>query len=46
MAEAARQATLIEIPDAGHLTPLENPVVVTLAMSEWLTDEFGGETQS
>jgi len=44
MAEASRQATLIEIPGVGHLTPLENPVVVTVAISEWLADEFGSES--
>jgi len=44
MAEASRQATLIEIPGVGHLTPLENTVVVTVAISEWLADEFGSES--
>lgn len=29
-------ATLVVIPDAGHLSPLENPEAVTAAMREWL----------
>ena len=29
-------ARLVVIPDAGHLSPLENPKAVTAAMEEWL----------
>jgi pimeloyl-ACP methyl ester carboxylesterase len=40
MAEAAQRATLIEIPQVGHLTPLENPEVVGEAMVNWLSELF------
>lgn len=40
MAQAARQATLVEIPEVGHLTPLESPAVVTVALTDWLRDAF------
>lgn len=41
MAEAARQATLVEIPDVRHLTPLESPAIVTVALADWLRYAFG-----
>lgn len=36
MADGIRGAVLRVIPDAGHLSPLENPKAVTAAMQEWL----------
>ncbi|MSP20462.1 MAG: alpha/beta fold hydrolase [Alphaproteobacteria bacterium] len=36
MVEAIPGARLAVIPDAGHLSPLENPAAVTAAMQEWL----------
>ncbi len=42
MAEAAHQATLIEIPDVGHLTPIESPKAVSISIAEWLYEQFGG----
>lgn len=41
MAEVARRATLVEIPEVGHLTPIESPKVVTIALSEWLYEQYG-----
>ena len=40
MAQAAREATLVEVPDAGHLTPIEAPSIVAKAISEWLAERF------
>ncbi len=40
MAEAAHQATLVEIPDVGHLTPIESPKVVSIAVAQWLYEQF------
>jgi pimeloyl-ACP methyl ester carboxylesterase len=36
MADGIPGAVLAEIPDAGHLSPLENPKAVTTALAEWL----------
>jgi pimeloyl-ACP methyl ester carboxylesterase len=38
MAAAIPNARLVEVPDAGHLAPLENPAAVNLAMLEFLRD--------
>lgn len=40
MAHAAQQATLVEISEVGHLTPIESPNVVAIALTEWLHDHF------
>jgi pimeloyl-ACP methyl ester carboxylesterase len=37
MVDAIPGARLVDIPDAGHLSPLENPEAVTAAMREWLS---------
>jgi len=36
MAEAIPQSLLAEIPNAGHLSPLENPAAVSAAMGDFL----------
>jgi pimeloyl-ACP methyl ester carboxylesterase len=36
--EGISDARLVCIPDAGHLSPLENPEAVTTALEEWLKD--------
>jgi pimeloyl-ACP methyl ester carboxylesterase len=36
MASAIPDAKLVVIPDAGHLTPMEQPDAVTTAMRDWL----------
>ena len=36
MAAGIPGARLVEIPDAGHLSPLENPAAVTQALADWL----------
>ncbi|WP_244548417.1 alpha/beta fold hydrolase [Bosea vaviloviae] len=36
MAALAPHATLIIVPDSGHMTPLENPKAVTQALRSWL----------
>lgn len=41
MAEVAQRATLIEIPQVGHLTPMESPELVTTALIDWLTEVVG-----
>lgn len=38
MRQAARNSTLVTIPDAGHLSPMEQPVAFNHAVSEWLRD--------
>jgi pimeloyl-ACP methyl ester carboxylesterase len=38
LASAIPNARLVEIPDAGHLAPLENPAPVNLAILEFLRD--------
>jgi pimeloyl-ACP methyl ester carboxylesterase len=38
MASAIPGARLVEVPDAGHLAPLENPAPVNLAILEFLRD--------
>jgi pimeloyl-ACP methyl ester carboxylesterase len=37
MADGIAGATLVIVPDAAHLSPLENPDSVTAALREWLT---------
>jgi len=39
MAAAIRQAKLVMIPNAGHMTPLEQPEAVTDALRAWLTGD-------
>ncbi|NLH80856.1 MAG: alpha/beta fold hydrolase [Phyllobacteriaceae bacterium] len=39
MAELVPGAHLVEIPDAGHLSPLERPDAVTAALAAWLGDD-------
>jgi pimeloyl-ACP methyl ester carboxylesterase len=34
-----RNATFVEIPDAGHLSPLENPVAVNTAIREFMAKD-------
>jgi pimeloyl-ACP methyl ester carboxylesterase len=36
LAAAIPSARYVEVPDAGHLSPLENPAVVNLAILEFL----------
>ena len=36
MADGIPGAKLAEIPEAGHLSPLENPPAVTAALAQWL----------
>ena len=36
--EGISDAKLVCVPDAGHLSPLENPEAVTTALEEWLKD--------
>lgn len=36
MAALAPQARLVELPDCGHLSPLEKPEAVTEALRQWL----------
>ncbi len=43
IAEVAREVTLVEIPNVGHLTPLESPKLVTAAIVDWLRDRFASE---
>nr|WP_283771642.1 MULTISPECIES: alpha/beta hydrolase [unclassified Chelatococcus] len=38
MAEMVRGSTLLVVPGAGHMTPIEQPAVVTRAMLRWLAD--------
>ena len=40
MAERIPRSLYVEIPDAGHLAPLENPVVVNQAILRFLALEF------
>lgn len=37
MADGIAGATVVTVPDAAHLSPLENPAAVTAALREWLT---------
>jgi pimeloyl-ACP methyl ester carboxylesterase len=41
MAEAVEWASLVVVPDCGHLSSLERPEAVTQALSAWLTPERG-----
>jgi pimeloyl-ACP methyl ester carboxylesterase len=36
MVDGIPDAVLEEIPNAGHLSPLENPAAVTAALRRWL----------
>jgi pimeloyl-ACP methyl ester carboxylesterase len=36
IAQALSQATYVEIPQAGHMSPLENPAVFNEALGEFL----------
>ena len=36
LADGIPGAKLAEIPEAGHLSPLENPEAVTAALADWL----------
>nr|WP_306269010.1 alpha/beta fold hydrolase [Pararhizobium sp. IMCC3301] len=36
MAALVKTAQLVPVPDAGHITPLENPGAVNAALSDWL----------
>jgi pimeloyl-ACP methyl ester carboxylesterase len=36
VAQAIRGAQFVEIPDAGHMSPLENPDAVNAAISRFL----------
>jgi len=38
IADGISDAELVSIPDAGHLSPLENPEAVTAGLEEWLRD--------
>lgn len=38
MLALAPQGTLLEIPDCGHLSPLEQPQAVSDALGDWLAD--------
>lgn len=38
MRQAARNSTLVTIPDAGHLSPMEQPAAFNHAVTEWLRD--------
>jgi len=42
IAEAAPDAELVIIEDAGHVGPVERPAEVTSAIIDWLTRRFGG----
>ncbi|MFA7265094.1 MAG: alpha/beta hydrolase [Candidatus Nanopelagicales bacterium] len=46
MAEAAREATLVEVADAGHLTPIESPKIVTSVIGDWLRECFDSAATS
>ncbi|MBN1395194.1 MAG: alpha/beta fold hydrolase [Pirellulales bacterium] len=48
MSEAIRDAKYVEIPDAGHLSPLENPAAVAAALDEFVrsTAAADGRTAS
>jgi pimeloyl-ACP methyl ester carboxylesterase len=39
MAKAIRGSKLVEIPDAGHMSPMENPDAVNAAISKFLKDK-------
>jgi pimeloyl-ACP methyl ester carboxylesterase len=41
MAEAIEWASLVVVPDCGHLSSLERPEAVNQALSAWLTQERG-----
>lgn len=38
MRQAARNSTLVTVPDAGHLTPMEQPAAFNAAVAEWLRE--------
>lgn len=38
IAQAAQQATLVEIDGVGHLTPLESPTAVATALIDWVRE--------
>jgi pimeloyl-ACP methyl ester carboxylesterase len=38
LAEQVRDAKLVAVPDAGHLSPVERPVAVNQAIREWLAE--------
>ena len=40
MAAAARDAELVELPGAGHLTPAEDPEGVAVVVIDWLSRRF------
>jgi len=40
MADAIPDASLVIVPQAGHLVPLEQPEVVNRAMIDWLCDSL------
>jgi len=42
IADAAPDAELVIIEDAGHFAPVERPAEVTAAIIDWLTRRFGG----
>ena len=42
IADAAADAELVIIEDAGHFGPVERPAEVTSAIIDWLTRRFGG----
>jgi 3-oxoadipate enol-lactonase len=41
IADGVRDATLVTIPQAGHLANLEHPVAFSDALARWLSREFG-----
>ena len=41
IADGVRDATLVTIPQAGHLSSLEHPVAFSDALARWLAREFG-----
>jgi len=40
MAAAARDAELVELPGAGHLTPAEDPEGFAVVVLDWLSRRF------
>lgn len=44
LAESIPGARLVEIPGAGHLTPIESPEPFNRAILEFLSERFGGST--
>lgn len=41
IADGVQDATLVTIPQAGHLASLEHPVAFSDALDRWLTEAFG-----